>query len=316
MKAIKAIEETGKAEEIRDMDRTEEIKGMASILIPCYNHERFVGDCLGSILDQTYPRFEVIICDDCSKDGSVAAIKEYRERFEEKGIRFLLMESKKNQGITRNLNRMLREASGEFIKIIASDDMLEKTYLSEMVAEMQRDPLLKMLFSNGYKVGEEASYPVGEECILGPLMDGAPDCRERIFQRIYCHNFVPAPTLMLRHSVLREVGGYDEAIGIEDLEMLLRILRRYPRGLGCCEKKIVYYRVNNSSLSSMANTEGVVRRVTFMYGNSVAIARKYREQIPKETYRRRMRELRREYLLKRLIIFVKGLIIFAKGRKR
>ena len=284
-----------------------EIKGLVSILIPCYNHEKFVSDCLDSILNQTYTQFEVIICDDCSRDQSVKVIKDKASEFEEKGIRFCLLESQENQGITRNLNRMLGEALGEFVKIIASDDMLAEIYLSEMVSVMDRDRSLKMIFSNGYKVKETSVYPIREENILETMMDQIPEYRTDILERIYSYNFIPAPTLLFRRNVLEEVGGYDESIGIEDLEMLLRVLQKYPKGLGVCEKKLVYYRLNDNSISSMANNAGVKKRIRFMYDNSVAIVKKYKGQVSGKVYRRRLWGLHKEYLMKRLIIFVKSL---------
>lgn len=284
-----------------------ERKGLVSILIPCYNHEKFVADCLKSILEQTYPQYEVIICDDCSKDHSVSIIQSQGKIFEKKGIRYVFIENKKNCGMTRNLNRMLQEADGEFIKILASDDMLEKTYLEEMVPALQKAEELKMLFCDGYKVREAAGYPVQEKDLLEPMMEGIPDCKEYMFERIYSHNFVPAPTLLFRHSILKEVGGYDEEIAIEDLEMLLRVLQRYPQGVGGYEKRLVYYRINDNSVTSMANNAGAKRRIKFMHRNSVAIARKYRGQVSRKIYHRRMHELYKEYWLKCLIIFVKKL---------
>lgn len=284
-----------------------EMKAMVSVLIPCYNHEKFVADCLESILNQTYPRFEVIICDDCSKDQSVSVIKKQSARFEAKGIRLLLLENEENRGITKNINRMLKEAKGEYVKIIASDDMLAENYMSEMVASLEQNASLKFLFSNGYKVKEAAAYPVEQKYFLEPLMNEMPDCTENVLERIYSHNFVPAPTLLFRRSVLDEVGGYDESIAIEDLEMLLRVLQRYPQGMGACEKKLVYYRINDNSITSMVSNAGAKKRIRFMYENSVAIARKYRNQVTGKVYRRRMWELHKEYLLKRLIVFVKGL---------
>lgn len=288
-------------------DRMKGQKGMVSVLIPCYNHERFVGDCLGSILDQVYTSYEVLLCDDCSKDGSVSVVRELMPLFEEKGIRFVLLLNHQNQGITRNLNRMLRESRGEFIKILASDDMLTRDYLAEMTGRLNDSPSLQFLFSNGYKVREAAGYPVAREQLLEPMVSGSPDCEGDIFNRIYSHNFVPAPTLLFRKSVFEEVGEYDEEIAIEDLEMLLRVLKRYPQGMGYCEKKLVYYRINDNSITSMTSNAGAVRRIKFMHDNSVAIARKYRHQVTPRLYRRRMWELRREYVLKRLIVFVKGL---------
>ena len=69
----------------------ENTKGFVSFLIPCYNHERFAMDLFSSILDQSYEKYEIIVCDDCSRDQSVKVLQKVKSLFEEKGIRFELI---------------------------------------------------------------------------------------------------------------------------------------------------------------------------------------------------------------------------------
>ena len=66
-----------------------------SVIIPMYNTEKYVGDCLNSLLEQTFQNFEVIIVDDCSTDNSVAVVENYRERF---GGRLTLAHTEENSG--------------------------------------------------------------------------------------------------------------------------------------------------------------------------------------------------------------------------
>lgn len=274
----------------------EKRKPLVSFLIPCYNHEKFVADCLNSIYSQTCTDYEVILCDDCSRDQSLAVIRTWEKPFQEQNIRFVVMENEQNMGITKNLNRMLKEAQGKYIKVIASDDILAETYLEEMVPLMEQNPAVKLLFSDGYKFQEDASYPVKKEFYLCSLLEGAPDCHENVFARIYLCNFVPAPALLIRHDVLKEVGGYDENIKIEDLEILLRILERYPDGLEVYPKKLVFYRVNANSVTSVSNNAGVKQRLRNMRDNSLIIARKYKNSVSKKNYRKRVREIHLSYI--------------------
>ena len=125
------------------MDNT---KGLVSFLIPCYNHEKFAMDLFRSILNQSYDNYEVLVCDDCSKDNSVQVLKQAKELFEAENIRFELMINETNQGIVKNLNRMLKLAQGEFVKVIASDDVLETDYLVKMVELLDTNPQAKMGF--------------------------------------------------------------------------------------------------------------------------------------------------------------------------
>lgn len=93
-----------------------------SVIIPVYNTERYVGECLDSILRQTFQNFEVIVVDDCSTDNSVAVIESYTEKF---GGRLKLLRMDKNSGspgVSRN--KAMSLASGEYIFFMDSDDIL------------------------------------------------------------------------------------------------------------------------------------------------------------------------------------------------
>ena len=83
-------------------------KSLVSVIIPCYNHENYVADCLKSIINQTYPNLEIIICDDCSQDASMEEIQRQKILFEERNIRFVAMKNEKNSGVPATINRMLK----------------------------------------------------------------------------------------------------------------------------------------------------------------------------------------------------------------
>ena len=103
-----------------------------SIIIPCYNHEDFLDDCLASILNQTYQNIEILICDDCSPDNSYEKILSYKEKLENKFNNVVILKNEVNCGVTKNVNRMLKLAKGEFVKTIASDDSMAPNAISEM----------------------------------------------------------------------------------------------------------------------------------------------------------------------------------------
>jgi len=93
-----------------------------SVVIPMYNAAEFIGECLDSLLIQTFQDFEVIIVDDCSTDDSVAIVEEYAPKF---NGRLKLTKTKENSGndcVPRNIGMML--ARGEYIQFIDADDMI------------------------------------------------------------------------------------------------------------------------------------------------------------------------------------------------
>ena len=101
-----------------------------SVIIPLYNVEKYVGECLDSLLEQTFQNFEVIVVDDCSTDNSVAVVESYVEKF---GGRLRLVKMKKNSGsATAPRNMGLSLSRGEYIQFMDDDDTITPTALEEM----------------------------------------------------------------------------------------------------------------------------------------------------------------------------------------
>ncbi|MBR6711852.1 MAG: glycosyltransferase [Selenomonadaceae bacterium] len=99
-----------------------------SVVIPLYNMQEYIGECLDSLLIQTFQAFEVIVVDDCSTDNSVAIVKRYLPKF---GGRLKLTKTKKNSGgggyIPRNIG--LKLTRGEYVYFLDADDMILSTAL-------------------------------------------------------------------------------------------------------------------------------------------------------------------------------------------
>ena len=101
-----------------------------SVIIPLYNAEKYIGECLDSLLAQTFKNFEVVVVDDCSTDNSSAIVKRYEPKF--KG-RLKLTKTRKNSGgpgIPRNLG--IEISRGDYLSIIDNDDALTPTALEEL----------------------------------------------------------------------------------------------------------------------------------------------------------------------------------------
>ena len=90
---------------------------LVSIIVPCYNHEKYITECIGSIMNQTFRNFELTVIDDGSKDQSFEVLKSLQKKYE-----FNLIHQE-NRGISATLNRGIKEFSrGKYISFCASDD--------------------------------------------------------------------------------------------------------------------------------------------------------------------------------------------------
>ena len=101
-----------------------------SVIIPMYNIEKYIGECLDSILAQTFQDFEVIVVDDCSKDNGVEVVESYIPKFDGKLQLLKLAENSGGAGKPRNTG--LRIAMGEYIFFMDGDDAITPTALEEL----------------------------------------------------------------------------------------------------------------------------------------------------------------------------------------
>ena len=108
-----------------------------SVFLPTYNQKHFVRETIESILTQNYPNLEVVVGDDGSVDGTQEILLEYKEKYPEL---FKLILSSKNEGITANCNKILKECTGEYIALFAGDDIWLPGKLLKQVDLMQKKP--------------------------------------------------------------------------------------------------------------------------------------------------------------------------------
>lgn len=110
---------------------------LVSVIMPCYNDEKFIRESISSVLSQTHSNLELLIVDDCSIDQSLKIINEYRKR--DKRIRVFCNDLNRGAAFSRNL--ALRESKGEYIAFLDADDLWEKNKI-----ELQ----LKFMTDNNY----------------------------------------------------------------------------------------------------------------------------------------------------------------------
>ena len=143
-------------------------KPLVSVVIPCYNHEKFVQDCIQSVINQTYENIELIIIDDGSKDGSVEKIQEMIPICKQRFIRFEFR-YRPNKGLSATLNEALEWCHGKYFSAIASDDMLLAEKLMVQVPILEADDACKGVFGNMILINDQ-----NEEC--GEIIKKEKNC--------------------------------------------------------------------------------------------------------------------------------------------
>lgn len=188
---------------------------LVSVVIPCYNHENFVQDSIQSVIDQTYQNIELIIIDDGSKDGSVEKVQEMLPACKERFVRFEFRH-RTNKGLSATLNEALEWCEGEYYSAFASDDIM----LSQKI-EVQVGFFNESFNSN--ILGVFGGYELIDQ-YNNILNTSLKKYEEYAFNEIFMHQFeLPAPSSLLKISKVREIGGYDPNIKIEDWYMWLKM---------------------------------------------------------------------------------------------
>ena len=108
---------------------------LISIIIPCYNIEKYIEKCIESIEKQTYKNIEIIAVDDCSKDGTLAKLKELQEKYPNLQV----YQNDKNRGAAYSRNFAMKKAKGEYIGFVDSDDYITDDYYEKLMETAEKE---------------------------------------------------------------------------------------------------------------------------------------------------------------------------------
>lgn len=176
-------------------------KPLASVCIPAYNNAAYIKETIDSVLSQTYPNLELVICDDKSKDDTVKVVENIKDD------RIKLYKNEKNLGMAGNWNNCLSKCSGEFIKLICADDMLAKDCLEKEVKALMENPSA-VLAESDTKLFDLNGKPKGfyKRYKESGLVNGKKIARAGFFVK----NYFGAPLAnTFRRSALGQTGGFD-----------------------------------------------------------------------------------------------------------
>lgn len=255
---------------------------LVSIIIPCYNHEKFINDCVESILRQNYDNIELIVSDDCSSDNSFDLFASNRNRLEQKCVNTIIKQNETNLGLTGNINSMLDMVNGKYVKLIASDDIMFPNAIAEFVEYMERNPEVGVVVSNGVRILEESS--VDDIRKIEVIYTEAPRIDSNIsFEMLYMGNYFFAPGAFVRADIYDKYGKYDESIAIEDWEYWLRLVSLGYNGFAYIDKQLVGYRMNSESFSAVTGKNFEQRRIR-MFAAEMQIIEKYRQNAGNKLY--------------------------------
>jgi len=203
---------------------------LVSIIVPCYNHERYITECIESIINQTYKNIELTVIDDGSRDNSLQVLNELKKKYK------LNLVSQENHGIAFTLNRGIKEfSSGKYLTFCASDDFWTPTKIEKQVDFLENNYFYPMCYGKTFYVNEESTLFEDYDNANRHLKGGW------LFEDIILFKIHPPVNYMFRTRIFEELGYYDEEILAEDYYMNLKISNKYP--IGFIDEFLGYYRL-------------------------------------------------------------------------
>ena len=124
-------------------------KPEVSIIMSCYNDDKYISRCIDSILKQSFVNFEFLIVDDCSSDHSLAIINKYKDS------RIKVFKNDKNMGRAFSLNELIKLAEGEFIMIMDADDIVHIEKIKIQYEFLTQNPLIDLVSTNLYYFNQD-----------------------------------------------------------------------------------------------------------------------------------------------------------------
>lgn len=213
---------------------------LLSVVIPVYNREEYIKECIDSVLNQNNPgcEYEVIVVDDGSTDNTPKILNSFGKK-----ITYKRIQNSGRPAVPRNLGIEL--AKGEYIAFQDSDDLWVPNKL-----KLQFPKLLKSKAALSYGNAEiiDVAGKSTNNCILNnksQFLEGM------VFDQLVEQNYIPTLTTMLRKDVLTRLGGFDESnnlAAVEDYHLWLRIAAKYP--ITSVNMVLAKYRSHNDNIST------------------------------------------------------------------
>lgn len=212
-------------------------------------------ETLESAFRQTYPNLELIISDDGSTDNTCTLCKDWLTKHANRFVRTQLVTSDVNTGTSRNANRGMQQATGEWLKIIAADDILNNDCIEQFLQVVLKNANIKACCSSQTPFKEqftEENLKPEKNYHQAYFFNPSLSARKQFLVSLFKYN-IPSPTFFIQKKLFTDIGGYDNTMRIiEDTPLYYRVLLANEK-IHYLNRSTVYYREHAFSSSKTKN---------------------------------------------------------------
>ncbi len=190
----------------------------ASVVIPCYNMARYVGQCIDSVLRQTSPDFEIIVVDDKSTDNSLDIVRGFTDQ------RIRVIERPVNGGVSAALNDGFRAAKHDYICPLGADDVLLPWMIEKQTAYLDENAGCAAVFGMPIPMTDDGTPLDGTDRFRKPANRSRADW----FATLLEANTLMGQTMLYRRSLHDTLGYWDEKLSASnDIDWFIRIVKEH-----------------------------------------------------------------------------------------
>ena len=212
---------------------------LVSVIIPAYNHERFILDTIRSVLNQRMKDLEVIVVNDGSTDNTGRIIDGIRDE----KVRVI---HQQNSGTASAINRALELAKGRYISILNSDDLYHEDRLATLIDELEMDPECYLALSKVRLINRDGQFiEHGKEFKWLQNAYKFYDKTHDFLLGLLRDNFTcTSSNFVFRKSLIGKIGYFNNLRYVNDLDFLLRAIIRYKYRF--CDLELLSYRIHRT----------------------------------------------------------------------
>lgn len=227
---------------------------LISIIVITYNSSRYVLETLESVKEQTWKNIELIITDDCSTDNTLEICNEWVEHNKNRFVRTEIISVQRNTGIPSNCNRGVKNSCGQWIKLIAGDDILLKTCIEVNLEYVSKNSDAKFVVSelleindNGRFIKNKKEKDIKEKMLR--YFFHAKTAQAQLKAYVRWPVFLNAPSFFINKQLLIDIDYFDEDYKIFDDMPLIYRVNTYGTTIHFNNEPTIKYRIHDKAIS-------------------------------------------------------------------
>jgi|GEM_PF-1676058 glycosyltransferase involved in cell wall biosynthesis len=235
---------------------------LVSVLVPAYNHGKYIVECLESTKSLAHKRLELIVSDDCSTDDTFALADQWAQRNAARFERTVVTRQKQNVGIVENLQFLFNNAHGDYLVYIASDDVFVESSISDRLRVLEADETIDAVLGDSQSISNSGALLKEQRAEKRAIKSLAS--RKLLTAALLRYWGTPGPSLMIRRrAVLKDgsLGYLPQDLKFEDRYIYIRLAALHK--LCYVDSIVMKYREVANSMSrgcgfSEINSRGVL----------------------------------------------------------